>query len=52
VTQRLLDWIGSRAKAPAFVGLFASPEAEELYADAGFVTTDMTGMHREVAPAR
>lgn len=45
LTSALLDWIGSRSDGTAFVGLFASPEAQDMYADLGFVTTDMTGMH-------
>ena len=45
LTSALIDWIRSRAQPTAFIGLFASPEAEEMYADLGFVTTDMTGMH-------
>lgn len=36
-----------RVAAPrAFLGLFASPEARDLYAELGFTTDDMTGMHR------
>ena len=46
LTQRLLDWINSTVGSGAFVGLFASPEAEGLYESLGFVTADMTGMHR------
>jgi GNAT superfamily N-acetyltransferase len=46
LTDRLLTWVDSLGSPTAFVGLFASPEAVDLYADAGFVTTDMTGMHR------
>ena len=48
VVEALLEWIAVTAPAPAFVGLFASPEAEGLYSEFGFDTADMTGMHREV----
>lgn len=47
LTQRLLDWVTRTAGQGAFVGLFASPEAEGLYESLGFDTSDMTGMHRE-----
>ena len=48
VVEALLEWIALTAPAPAFVGLFASPEAESLYGEFGFDTADMTGMHREL----
>ena len=48
LTRRLLDWVDEVAGKGAFVGLFASPDAEGLYESLGFVTTDMTGMHREL----
>lgn len=48
VVEALLEWIALTAPAPAFVGLFASPEAEGLYREFGFDTADMTGMHREL----
>ena len=48
VVEALLEWIAVTAPAPAFVGLFASPEAEHLYSEFDFGTEDMTGMHREV----
>ena len=46
----LLDWIAATAPSEAFVGLFASPEAVDLYREFRFETTDMTGMHRFVLP--
>lgn len=45
LTSVLIDWIRSRSQPTAFVGLFASPQAEDMYADLGFVTSGMTGMH-------
>lgn len=50
IVEQLLDWVAATAPADAFVGLFASPEAEDLYREFGFETTDMTGMHRFVQP--
>ena len=47
LTQRLLDWVGATAPG-AFVGLFASPEAEGMYESLGFGTREMKGMHREL----
>lgn len=44
--RALLDRIDGSGVPSPFVGLFSSPEAEQLYRDAGFVTTNMTGMHR------
>jgi GNAT superfamily N-acetyltransferase len=46
LTQRLLDWVDATTHN-AFIGLFASPEAEGLYESLGFVTKDMKGMHRD-----
>jgi GNAT superfamily N-acetyltransferase len=48
LTQRLIDWVDNTIGEGAFIGLFASPEAESLYESLGFVTTDMTGMHRQL----
>ncbi|MGV8885144.1 MAG: GNAT family N-acetyltransferase [Microbacteriaceae bacterium] len=48
VVKSLLAWIAEVAPATAFVGLFASPEAESLYEEFEFTTDDMTGMHRSV----
>ena len=49
--EHLLDWVAANAPSEAFVGLFASPEAVDLYSEFRFVTTEMTGMHRFVDPA-
>lgn len=46
LTDRLVAWVGDHATSPAFVGLFASPDAEGVYEGLGFATNDMTGMHR------
>ena len=51
IVEHLLDWIAAIAPSEAFVGLFASPEAVDLYREFRFTTTDMTGMHRFVNPA-
>ncbi len=51
VLEELLAWVERTAPSDAFVGLFSSPEAESLYAEHGFGTEDMTGMHRTVRPA-
>lgn len=48
--EQLLDWVAANAPSEAFVGLFASPEAVDLYSEFRFVTTGMTGMHRFVDP--
>jgi GNAT superfamily N-acetyltransferase len=50
VLEELLAWIQRTAPSDAFVGLFSSPEGETLYAEHGFGTEDMTGMHRTVRP--
>lgn len=46
LTTALLRWIDSAAAPKAFVGLFASPDAEGVYDELGFSTDEMTGMHR------
>jgi GNAT superfamily N-acetyltransferase len=48
IVDALLEWIAVTAPSRAFVGLFASPEAEGLYREFGFDTHDMTGMHRDL----
>ena len=48
IVEELLEWIALTAPSRAFVGLFASPEAEGLYREFGFDTADMTGMHRDL----
>ena len=50
IVEALLAWVSQRVTAQAFVGLFASEEAVELYRGYGFVTTGMTGMNRVVEP--
>jgi len=50
IVGHLLDQIAAVAPSEAFVGLFASPEAVDLYREFRFTTTDMTGMHRFVQP--
>ena len=46
MTSALIAWVEATASSKAFIGLFASPEAEGVYLDLGFTTADMTGMHR------
>lgn len=46
LTRALLEWVEAIAAPKAFVGLFASPDAEGVYDELGFTTEDMTGMHR------
>ena len=46
LTEALLQRIEATAAPKAFIGLFASPDAEGVYDDLGFTTDDMTGMHR------
>ena len=52
VLEELIAWVERTAPSDAFVGLFSSPEGETLYAEHGFGTEDMTGMHRTVRPVR
>lgn len=51
IVGHLIDRIAASAPSEAFVGLFSSPEALDLYREFRFATTDMTGMHRFVLPA-
>lgn len=46
----LLDEIAKRTPAPAFVGLFATPDGMALYERFGFTPGDMQGMVRIVQP--
>jgi len=46
LTRAVLDWIETSSAPKAFIGLFASPDAEGVYEEFGFSTADMTGMHR------
>jgi len=50
LVDHLLAHVATLAPARAWVGLFASPEAEHLYAEHGFGTDDMRGMWRWVEP--
>ncbi len=50
LVDRLLSRAAEHAAAPVWVGLFASPEAEHLYEQAGFGSEEMRGMWREVGP--
>lgn len=43
--SELLDCVRELDLPEPFIGLFSSPDAEQIYRDAGFVTKDMTGMH-------
>jgi GNAT superfamily N-acetyltransferase len=52
VLEELIAWVERTSPSDAFVGLFSSPEGETLYAEHGFGTEDMTGMHRTVRPVR
>ena len=45
MTEALIAWAQEHSAPKAFIGLFASPEAEGVYEDLGFTTDDMTGMH-------
>jgi GNAT superfamily N-acetyltransferase len=45
ITAQLVDWVRSVAAPKAFVGLFASPDAEGVYEELGFTREDATGMH-------
>lgn len=51
LVDHLLDRVAALAPSRAWVGLFASPEAETLYEHHGFGTDDMRGMWRWVEPA-
>jgi GNAT superfamily N-acetyltransferase len=44
--QRLIEWVEQHGAPKAFIGLFASPEAESVYADLGFSDDDQRGMYR------
>ncbi|MGX5682195.1 GNAT family N-acetyltransferase [Schumannella luteola] len=51
LTARLVSWVEETATRPAFIGLFASPDAEGVYSSLGFTTEGATGMH-VLLPAR
>ena len=48
IVDALLEWV--RERSPAFVGLFATAQARELYRRNGFTDQYMTGMFRVLAP--
>lgn len=50
LVERLVAWVESVAPARAFVGLFASPEAEDIYRELGFDEKEALGMSRFVDP--
>lgn len=50
LVDHLLARVAELAPSRAWVGLFASPDAETLYAKHGFGTEDMRGMWRWVEP--
>lgn len=51
IVDALLAWVGEVAPSTAFVGLFATEEAMQLYRRNGFDTEGLTGMVRLVAPS-
>lgn len=46
LVERLITLLRPHPGTELFVGLFASPEAEDLYASLGFTSTGARGMHR------
>jgi GNAT superfamily N-acetyltransferase len=50
IIDALLEYIRRVAPAPAFVALFATPDAMPLYARNGFAEGDLKGMFRLVQP--
>ena len=40
LVARLLEWVRDTAPSEAVVGLFASPQAIDLYAELGFTAAD------------
>jgi GNAT superfamily N-acetyltransferase len=51
VLHRLRDQVQATAGGDCFLGLFATPEAEKLYASEGFGTEAMTGMWQVLRPS-
>lgn len=45
LVRRLIEWAEQQSAPKAFIGLFASPEAESVYADLGFSAEGQKGMH-------
>ena len=52
LVARLIEWVEATAPAQAFVGLFASPEAEAIYRELDFDDSEALGMSRLVKPRR
>lgn len=50
LVEHLLERVAELAPSRAWVGLFASPDAEHLYEAHGFGSDDMRGMWRWVEP--
>ncbi|MDQ0636416.1 GNAT superfamily N-acetyltransferase [Arthrobacter pascens] len=50
IIDRLLLHVAQTAPSTAFVGLFSTEQATEVYASRGFTAGDMTGMFRLVEP--
>ena len=50
VLHRLRDQVLARSGGDCFLGLFATPEAQQLYASEGFRTEAMTGMWQVLRP--
>jgi GNAT superfamily N-acetyltransferase len=50
VLHRLRDQVLATAGGDCFLGLFATPEAEKLYASEGFGSEVMTGMWQVLRP--
>ena len=51
IIDRLLLQVARTASSTAFVGLFSTEQAKEVYSSRAFTTGDMTGMFRLVEPA-
>lgn len=51
IVDRLLLHVAQAAPSTAFVGLFSTEQAKEVYSSRAFATGDMTGMFRLVEPA-
>ena len=51
IIDRLLWQVAETAPSTAFVGLFSTEQAKEVYSSRAFTTGDMTGLFRLVEPA-
>lgn len=49
LVERLIDLLRPHSGTELFVGLFASPEAEDLYRSLGFTSAEALGMHRTLS---